>query len=71
MCGWCKRIPDSGGRWMEIEAALPRLGLLEQELLPAISHGICDECHRVMMTMAGDPIAPAGASGVGAAPPGS
>ncbi|MDQ3347404.1 MAG: hypothetical protein M3545_05495 [Acidobacteriota bacterium] len=67
MCGWCKRIPDRGGRWMEIEAALPLLALFDQTALPAISHGICGECHRVMMEAADDPVvAASGRIGVGA-----
>lgn len=69
VCGWCKRLPDPGGRWMEIEAALPLLALFEQTALPAISHGICEECHRVMMGAADDPVSAAsGRIGVGALP---
>lgn len=56
MCGWCKRIPDRRGRWMEIEAALPLLGLFEHTALPATSHVMCEECHRVMMETADGPV---------------
>jgi hypothetical protein len=48
MCAWCKRIPDSSGRWMEIEEALPRLEIFQQQGLPAITHGICQDCQRLM-----------------------
>ncbi|MEO8071489.1 MAG: hypothetical protein ABI652_08805 [Acidobacteriota bacterium] len=69
MCGWCKRIPDPSGRWMEIEAALPLLTLFEQTALPATSHVMCEECHRVMMGAIDDPVSAAvGRVGVGTLP---
>jgi hypothetical protein len=48
VCGWCKRTPDANGDWLEIEQALPRLALFQQPALPAISHGICEDCQRAM-----------------------
>jgi hypothetical protein len=50
VCGWCKRTPDANGDWLEIEQALPRLALFQQPALPAISHGICEDCRRKMTT---------------------
>ncbi|MDZ7685643.1 MAG: hypothetical protein U5O39_12050 [Gammaproteobacteria bacterium] len=43
MCSWCKRI-DVDGTWMEIEDAMRELDLFSQEVLPQLSHGICDDC---------------------------
>ena len=47
MCSWCKRC-DAGGAWLEVEDAVRALGLFEREVLPAISHGMCDDCYRGM-----------------------
>jgi hypothetical protein len=46
-CAWCKRV-EVGGEWMEIEVALEPLRIFEMERLPALTHGICDACHRTM-----------------------
>lgn len=43
MCSWCKRV-SVDQRWLEVEAAVRALGLFEREVLPAITHGICDAC---------------------------
>lgn len=42
-CGWCNRL-DVNGTWMEIEDALPRLGLMEHPTAPMVTHGICADC---------------------------
>jgi hypothetical protein len=39
-CSWCNRY--LGDEWLELEAAVEELGLLEHE--PPITHGICPEC---------------------------
>lgn len=52
MCGWCKRLPLPGDRWLEVEQALDALHLFETSgPLPAISHGICPECMRKMLAI--------------------
>jgi hypothetical protein len=43
MCGWCDRFLV-GGRWVEVEAAATKLGLMVAGELPAISHGLCERC---------------------------
>jgi hypothetical protein len=53
-CSWCRRI-DAGG-YVEIEEAVARLGLLEQELGP-ISHALCSACAVVVRAAAGLPSA--------------
>lgn len=42
-CSWCKRI-QVGKAWLEVEEAIRRLGLFDQNPLPQISHGICGGC---------------------------
>ncbi len=55
MCAWCKRIPDSGGRWMEVEEALPGLEVFQQHGLPTITHGVCQDCLRLITVAIEDP----------------
>ncbi|UPT74811.1 MAG: hypothetical protein M0D55_03580 [Elusimicrobiota bacterium] len=47
MCGWCKKMPV-GDAWIEVEQAVATLRLLEAPVLPAVSHGICEDCERRM-----------------------
>lgn len=46
-CGWCKKILV-GDEWVEVEEAVHRLRLFHRRLVPAITHGICDECYARM-----------------------
>ena len=46
-CAWCKRI-HVGSEWLEVEDALEPLRIFEMEKLPAITHGICDDCLRAL-----------------------
>lgn len=46
-CGWCNRWKVEG-EWLEIEQAVPRLGLLEQAVPPLLTHGICEACLQTM-----------------------
>ncbi len=48
-CSWCKRISVPGEGWLEVEKAVWALGLFEQSVLPALSHGACPQCHRTML----------------------
>lgn len=48
VCGWCKKV-DVGGRWAELEEAVPLLGLFERPLLPLVTHGICEDCYARML----------------------
>ncbi len=45
VCGWCKRV-FVGDSWEEVEVAVERLQLFERELLPSLTHGICEACYR-------------------------
>lgn len=53
MCGWCKSV-DVAGRWREVEDALVEMRLFERELLPRVTHGICEPCYgRVSLELEG------------------
>jgi hypothetical protein len=45
-CSWCRRF-DAGG-FVEVEEAILRLGLLEQEDRP-ITHTICERCEQTVL----------------------
>lgn len=45
MCSWCKRI-ETPEAWVEVEAAIERLELLDRLPVPSVSHGICPACYR-------------------------
>jgi hypothetical protein len=49
MCAWCKRV-DTDGCWLELDQAIARQRLFEAQLLPEISHGICEDCMKRMET---------------------
>ena len=49
-CSWCKRF-DVGG-WVEVEEAVERLGLLEQDTRP-VTHAMCAECEASTRSAAG------------------
>lgn len=34
------------GRWLEIERVVRALDLFGARTLPALTHGVCDDCHR-------------------------
>jgi hypothetical protein len=48
MCGWCDRFRVDG-EWVEVEVAAERLNLFARTELPAISHGICDDCSALLL----------------------
>lgn len=43
-CAWCKRVRL--GEWIDAEVAVVQLRLFERTLVPALTHGICEECAR-------------------------
>jgi hypothetical protein len=47
MCSWCKKI-HKNGCWLEIEDAIEQLRLFDPQTIPAITHGICDHCLKMM-----------------------
>ena len=48
MCGWCDRF-EVDGEWVEVEEAVRRLQLFARAELPALSHGICPDCNRMLL----------------------
>lgn len=46
VCAWCNRVHVSNGaaKWVEVEEAVRHLQLFEQQQLPQLTHGICDQC---------------------------
>lgn len=45
VCSWCNRA-QLQQEWFELEEAVGIGRIFEQDNLPAISHGICEECYR-------------------------
>ena len=43
MCSWCNRFQHEG-RWMEIEEVIGEYDLLNADVVPQTSHGICPAC---------------------------
>lgn len=43
MCSWCNRFHHDG-QWLEIEEAVDRYDLVNADILPRSSHGICPDC---------------------------
>jgi hypothetical protein len=48
MCGWCDRF-EVDGEWVEVEEAARRLELFNRPELPTISHGVCPDCHEMLL----------------------
>jgi hypothetical protein len=44
MCSWCKKVHLTRDLWVEVEEAVARFGLLEDDTPPQVTHGICDTC---------------------------
>lgn len=44
MCSWCKRVESGEVEWLEVEDAIQKLRLFDEEKLPQISHGVCPSC---------------------------
>ena len=47
MCSWCNRFHYEG-QWMEIEKAIEEYDLVNADVVPQTSHGICPECAVVL-----------------------
>lgn len=48
ICGWCQRVDVGVSDWREIEIAMTKLKLFEQDSLPQLTHGICNSCYETM-----------------------
>jgi hypothetical protein len=48
ICSWCQRV-KLGSIWLPIEVVVVELSLMTAPTVPAITHGICEDCYdRVM-----------------------
>ena len=44
MCSWCNKFYVSSRGYVELEEAIEALSLMEHDILPKITHGICRDC---------------------------
>lgn len=49
MCGWCDRF-EVDGEWVEVEEAAKRLDLFRRTELPALDHGVCSACSKLLLS---------------------
>ncbi len=45
VCSWCNRMALPNQEWVEVEAGVIYLQLLDAYRLPQLTHGICSDCH--------------------------
>lgn len=48
ICSWCNKIKVDEGEWQEIEEFQENMGLFDIEILPQPSHGMCDDCYKIV-----------------------
>lgn len=53
MCSWCKRMKIEGSDWVEVEDYVERTKLMEAEILPRLSHGMCPACEAELEPLIG------------------
>jgi hypothetical protein len=53
VCAWCKQVKAAD--WVEAEVAVQELQLFNRPRLPQISHGICPDCSKALVRLAGSP----------------
>lgn len=51
MCSWCKRVAMPSGSWVRAEHAVSELRLFVDRLPPELTHGICGDCHGVILAL--------------------
>jgi len=44
VCAWCQRVAVDVDQWVEVEEAVNLLGILDADLLPQLTHGMCADC---------------------------
>ena len=44
VCSWCQQVALPDRTWVPVEVAVQRLGLLEAETFPGLTHSICEPC---------------------------
>ena len=48
ICSWCNRIKIDEGEWQKIEEFQGNPGLFDMEIFPQPSHGMCDDCYKIV-----------------------
>lgn len=43
-CSWCRKFKVGEDLWLDPELAVSQLRLFEGDLLPLLSHGVCESC---------------------------
>jgi len=46
ICSQCKKLRMDDANWQDLEHAATALGLMTLEVVPKLSHGLCDPCAR-------------------------
>ena len=49
ICSMCKKIAISETGWAEVEIAVQEMKFFEREVLPQITHGVCQPCYYIAM----------------------
>jgi hypothetical protein len=44
LCSWCKRFKAESTDWVEVEDYVERVKVMEADVFPRLSHGICRSC---------------------------
>ncbi len=50
MCSWCKSVLAEQA-WVEVEEAVRQLRIFASDAMPRISHGICPDCSKRLLSM--------------------
>lgn len=58
-CSWCNKIKTSATVWREVEDAVVELGLFENDVVPPLSHGMCETCYAAAVGKLDDRQSPA------------
>lgn len=45
ICSWCKRVRVNENNWVEVEDAIEKMGLFSVQVLPQLTHGMCQKCY--------------------------
>jgi hypothetical protein len=48
ICSWCDRVDVGAGRWVPLETAVLALELFQRRDVPALTHAMCDDCHKAL-----------------------
>jgi hypothetical protein len=47
-CSWCNKLKTGLHQWQEPEEAVRSLALFETDPMPALSHGMCEQCYALV-----------------------